>query len=113
MLGSLGDMMGLLGNLGKISKETQEITEELKARRIEASAGGDMVKAVVDGTGELVDIKISKELVDGGDVEMLEDLVKSAVGSACEQARTLAQEQMSKILEGLPLGPLKGLLGQS
>ncbi|NLX05891.1 MAG: YbaB/EbfC family nucleoid-associated protein [Phycisphaerae bacterium] len=112
MFGSLGNMMGLLGNLGKIGKEYKQAMEELKAKRIEGRAGGEQVRAVVNGLGDLVEIKIAPELVAGGDVEMVEDLVLAAVNSATEQAREVAQEQMAKLTESLPLGPLKGLLGQ-
>jgi len=112
MLGSLGDMMSLFGNLSKLSKEYQSMVGQLKEQRVEAFAGGEMVKAVTNGLGELVDIKISEELASSGDREMLEDLVKSAVASAVEKSRNLAQERMGKLAEILPLGQLKGLLGQ-
>jgi len=112
MFGSLGNIMGLLGNLGKITKDQQEITAQLREKRIEASAGGDMVRVAVNGVSEVLEVRISPELVKTGDVEMIEDLVASAISSALDQARVTAQEQMAKLLEGLPLGPLKGLLDQ-
>ena len=112
MFGSLGDLMGLLGNLGKIGKDFENVNGELKQQRLEASAGGEQVKVVLNGLGDLVDINISPALAGSGDVEMLEDLIKSAFASAQEQSRQLGREQMSKVLEGLPLGPLKALLGQ-
>ena len=112
MFGSLGDMMGILGNLGKISKESEAITEELKQQRVEGLAGGEQVKVVLNGVGELHEVKIAPTLFATGDTEMVEELIKAAFASALTQSRELAQAQMGKLLEGLPLGPLKGLLGQ-
>ncbi len=111
MFGSLGDMMGMIGSLGKLNKEKDAMQEELKTQRVEGCAGGEQVKVTMNGLSEVLDIKISPELVQGGDVELLEDLVRGAFASATEQTRELANEQMKKMLENLPLGPLKGLLG--
>ena len=111
MFGSLGDMMGLIGNLNKITKEYKKQMEELKDKTVKSSVGGDQVQATANGVGEIVDIKISPELVKEGDVEMIEDLVLSAVNSAIEKSRELAQEQMGQIAEMLPMGNLKNLLG--
>jgi len=112
MFGSLGDMMGMIGNLGKIGKEYKQLMDELKEQRVEGVSGGEQVKVVLNGAGEMVDVKISPELFAGGDVEMAEELVKSAFASAMEKSRELAQGQMSKLTEKLPLGPLKAMLGR-
>ncbi len=110
MFGSLGDMMGLIGNLGKITKEYKKQMEELKSKTVTSSVGGDQVQAKANGLGELTDIKISEELVKEGDVEMIEDLVLSAVNSAIEKSRELAQQQMGQLADMLPAG-MKNLMG--
>ena len=112
MFGSMGNMFGLLGNLNKITKEYKANMEKLKDEKVQASVGGDQVVATVNGIGELVEIKIAPELVKDGDAEIIEELVISAVNSAVEKSRQLAQAQMGQIAEMLPMGQLKDLLGQ-
>jgi hypothetical protein len=113
MFGGMGDMMSLLGNVGKLSKEYKNMMEQMKTQTVEGSAGGEMVKVTINGLGELVDIKLSDELVKGGDVEMLEDLIKSAFAAAIEKSRTLAQGQMGKLTEMLPPGLISSLMGHA
>ncbi len=110
MFGSLGDMMGLLGNLNKITKEYKKQMEELKEKTVTASVGGEQVQVVANGLGEITDIKISPELVEDGDVEMIEDLVLSGVNSAIEKSRGIAQEQMGQLADMLPAS-MKNLIG--
>jgi len=111
MFSGLGDMMSMLGNLPKITKQYKAIMEEMKRTTVEAGSGGDMVVAKVSGLGELVDVKINPQLVQDGDVELLEDLVKAAVTAANNKARDLMQEKFGQLAGGLPLDQLKGLLG--
>ncbi len=81
---------------------------ELAEKTFEGTAGGGMVRAVVTGGQELVEIKISPEVVDPDDVEMLEDLVVAAVRQANETASGAASDQLGGLTGGLDLG---GLLG--
>jgi DNA-binding YbaB/EbfC family protein len=74
------------------------VEEELAKQQIEATSGGGMVKAVVTGKGDLVEIKINKEVVDPEDVVMLEDLVSMAVRDALGQATALREETMKKMM---------------
>ena len=102
----------------KMMKQVQEMQrkmaqaqEELANETVEASAGGGMVTAEVNGRLDLVDIAIDPQVAD--DVDLLEDMVKAAVGQAMDKARDLQREGMSKLLVGLPLPPgLETLLGQ-
>ena len=79
---------------------------ELAERRFEGTAGGGMVTAVVTGGPELVEVKISPEVVDPDDVEMLEDLVVAAVRQAMDEAVKTTNEELGGITGGLG-----GLLG--
>ncbi len=81
--------------------------EELEAERIEGTAAGGLVKAVVSGQGELKEINISPEVVDPDDVEMLEDTILAAIRDAVERSRELSAEKMQGM--GMP-GGLGGLL---
>ena len=97
-------------NLNKLMKQAQKMQEqmaktqaELEGKTIEAEAGGGKVKVVANGAGEVVSIKIDKQIVDPNDVEFLEEVVLSAVKQAIEQGKALAQSEMSKLTGGLGL----------
>ena len=74
---------------------------DLEKKTIEVSAGGGKVKVTANGTGEIIAIKIDKEVVDPNDVEFLEEMVLSAVKQATEEGKTLAQSEMTKLTGGL------------
>jgi nucleoid-associated protein EbfC len=79
------------------------IQEELSAKTVEASAGGGMVTAVVNGRQELVSLKIDPQVVDPQDVEMLQDLIVAAVNDGMRKAQELAAGEMSKLAGGLKI----------
>jgi DNA-binding YbaB/EbfC family protein len=79
------------------------VQEELAGRTVEASAGGGMVTAVVSGKLELVRIRIEPSLIEGRDVEMLQDLVVAAVNEAIRAAQRMVGEEMGKLTGGLGL----------
>lgn len=102
-------------DIGQIMRQAQEIQKELaKAqaelteKRFQGSAGGGMVTAVVTGGPELVEIKISPDVVDPEDIEMLEDLIVAAVRQAMEEAVSAANSQLGGISAGLDFGGLFG-----
>lgn len=77
------------------------LQEELAQRTVEASAGGGMVTAVVNGRNELISIKIERDVVNPDDVEMLQDLIVAAVNEGVRKAQEMATAEMSKITGGL------------
>jgi hypothetical protein len=98
------------GGMGNIMKQAQmmqkrmaQVQQELEERRIEASAGGGMVTAVVSGKQQLISLTIDPKAVDPDDVEMLQDLVMVAVSEALKQSQKLADEEMGKVTGGLNL----------
>ncbi len=104
---------GGLGNMMKQIKKAQELVqkkqEELADLRVEASSGGGMVKVVASGREEIVDIHIDKEVVDPDEVEMLEDLILSAIKEAQEKAKETAQKEMGELMGNLGLPNVPGL----
>ena len=85
---------------------------KLENKRVEATSGGGMVRAVVNGKQEVLEIKIDKEVVDPKDTEMLEELVAAAVNRALEKSREMLGEEMSKITGGVELpGFLTNMFG--
>ncbi|GBF34383.1 hypothetical protein DCCM_3495 [Desulfocucumis palustris] len=99
-------MMG--GNMSKMMKQVQKMQsdmvkmqEELGGRTVEATAGGGVVKVVANGKQELVSVEINPEAVDPEDVEMLQDLILTAVNAALNQSRDMVTKEMSKLTGGL------------
>jgi hypothetical protein len=70
---------------------------------VEAQAGGGMVSCVVNGKQELVSLKISDEIWEEKDKELLEDLVVAAINEGLSKSKDMLQEEMSKITGGMPL----------
>ena len=89
----------------------QEAQEALKSERVEATAGGGMVKVAMTGDMRIETLTIDPDAVDPEDVEMLQDTVVAAVNQAIDQAQQLAASKMGGIAGGLggPGGPLGGL----
>ncbi|HEY4281495.1 MAG TPA: YbaB/EbfC family nucleoid-associated protein [Chthoniobacterales bacterium] len=95
-------------NLNKLMKQAQKMQEqmaktqsELAEKTVEVEAGGGKVKVIANGAGDVLSIKIDKEIVDPNDVEFLEEVVLSGVKNAIEQGKELAQSEMTKITGGL------------
>ncbi len=85
----------------KMQEKMMRVQEELAGKTVEATAGGGMVTAVVNGKHELVTLKIEKEVVDPEDIEMLQDLVVAAVNEGVRRSQEMAAEEMSKITGGI------------
>ena len=102
-------------NLNKMLQQAQEMMAQqqeaqaaLKEERVEASAGGGMVTAVVNGKLNVVKLTIDPQVVSAGDHEMLEDLVRAAVNEAIRKAQQLMADEMSKVTGGLKIPGLGG-----
>jgi len=110
-LGNLGNLGTLLKQAKSMQENMQKMQETLAQQRLEADAGAGMVKAIVDGKGELIRVKIDPKATT--DVELLEDLVTAAINSAAAKARENMKAEMSRLTGGLELpGGLSDLLGQ-
>lgn len=97
-------------DFGKLLKQAQqvqakmaEIQAKLAEKTIEASAGGGMVKVVMNGRHEIVTISIDPEVVDPSDVEMLEELVVAAVNEARSRVDEMVKAEMSTLTGGLAI----------
>jgi len=99
-------MMG--GNMGKMMKQVQKMQqdmvkpqEELASRTVESTAGGGVVRVVVNGKNEIISMEIKPEAVDPEDVEMLQDLIMAAVNEALKKAQEMVAQEMGKLTGGL------------
>ena len=99
-----GNMQQLARQAQKLQQQMTRKQEEIEAREFEATAGGGMATAKVNGKKELLSLTIKPEAVDPDDVEMLQDLVVSAVNEALRQAEEAMESGMSKVTGGLNLG---------
>ncbi len=100
MFGNMGGM-NPQKMLQKMQEDTLRLQEQLDAERLETSSGGGMVKVTTSGMGEVLEINIAPEVVDPNDVEMLQDLVVTAVRDALKKAQDHHSQKMSKITGGL------------
>lgn len=95
-------------NFQKMMKQAQDLQkqmakqqEEIAKKHFEASSGGGMVVAMVNGKHELVSLKIEKEVVNAEDVAMLQDLIIAAVNEANTRARQSTEEEMNGLVSAL------------
>jgi DNA-binding YbaB/EbfC family protein len=100
-------------NLNKLMKQAQKMQEkmaqaqsELAEKTVEVQAAGGKITVVANGAGDVISIKIAKEIVDPEDVEFLEDAVLSGVKQAIEQGKAIASSEMSKITGGMGVAGL-------
>ena len=98
-------LKGGMGNFLKQARQMQEnvakLQEEAAFRTVEASAGGGMINVTANGAGDILSVKIEKQVVDPEDVEMLEDLVRAACNEASRKGREMMAEEMKKLTGGL------------
>ncbi|HUO77827.1 MAG TPA: YbaB/EbfC family nucleoid-associated protein [Thermodesulfovibrionales bacterium] len=102
----LGDIMR---EAQKLQTEMQRLQAEAKTKTVEATAGGGMVTVVANGGGELISIKIERDVVNADDVEMLQDLILAAANEALRRAQQMVNEEMAKLTGGLQIPGLGGL----
>lgn len=103
-------MAGLLKTARDLQGNMQRMNEQLAAKRFEGDSGGGMVRVIVDGKSTILDVKIEPQAAQ--DVELLEDLVKSAVTAALTKAQEAMKEEMAALTGGLNIPGLQGLLGK-
>ena len=109
MLGGLGNIAGLMKSAKEMQANLAKVQAELATRRYVGDAGGGMVTATVDGKLTLIDIKIDPEAAN--DVELLEDLVKAAVGAASAKAQEGIKQEMARVTGGINIPGLSDMLG--
>ncbi|PZR65001.1 MAG: YbaB/EbfC family nucleoid-associated protein [Chloroflexi bacterium] len=105
-------------NIGQIAKMAQQMQtqmaqaqQELRETTLEATAGGGAVRVVITGAQELRSVEIDPGAVDPAEVEMLQDLVLTAVNEAIGRSKELAEQRMAGIAGGLGLPGMPGLPG--
>jgi len=87
----------LLRNLQRVQADLARLGEEMAGRTVQATSGGGAVRAVVNGRRELVELVIDPQVVDAGDLEMLQDLVRAAVNEALRKLEELLAEEVARV----------------
>ena len=93
-----GFPMGGMGNMQQLMKQAQRMQEN---KEFSASSGGGMVKVTVNGAREVLSVEIDPQCVDPDDMEMLQDLVLSAVNGALKEAAATVEQEMGKLTGGM------------
>lgn len=99
--GMPGNMNNLMKQAQKMQRQMEEATKALEEKEVTAAAGGGAVEVTVSGKKEVLKVKLSEEVVDPDDIEMLEDLIVAATNEALRKMEELSQQSMSKITGGL------------
>jgi DNA-binding YbaB/EbfC family protein len=98
-----------MGNLAKLAQQMQadmaRVQAELETAQVEGTAGGGAVRVVATGKLDLVSVTIDPEVAEGGDTEILQDLIVAAANDALRQARELAEQKMAAVTGGMRLPP--------
>jgi hypothetical protein len=101
--GMPGNMNNLMKQAQRMQRQMEESQKEVEAKEFTAKAGGGAVEVTVSGKKEVTKIKLSEEVVDPDDIEMLEDLVMAASNEALRMADEANAEIMNKMTGGLGL----------
>ncbi len=98
-----GNMQEMMRQAQKLQGDLQKVQAETQNFIAEASAGGGVVKAVVNGKQEIVSLTLAQEVVNKDDIEMLQDLICAAINEALTNVRNQSAEAMKKVTGGLGL----------
>lgn len=96
-----GNMQNLMKQAQRMQKQMEETTKQLEESSYTATAGGGAVEVTVSGKKEVTNVKLSEEVVDPDDIEMLEDLIMAATNEALRKMEEASQTSMAKITGGL------------
>ncbi|MCK0096597.1 YbaB/EbfC family nucleoid-associated protein [Yoonia sp. F2084L] len=104
-LGGLGDMAKMMKQAQEMQGKMAQMQEDLETIMVEGVSGAGLVKATATAKGELKGLDIDPSIFNGDDKEVVEDLILAAIKDAQGKATARAQEEMSKMTEGLGLPP--------
>ena len=98
-----GNMQGMMKQMQKMQKKMAEAQENLGDEKMEGTAGGGMVKVIVSGHKEVLEVIIDPEAVDPEDVEILQDLIVIATNDALTKAEEISNSTMGQFTKGMNL----------
>ena len=104
-LGQMGDMAKMMKAAQEMQGKMAQMQEDLASLTVIGESGAGLVKATSTAKGELTGLDIDPSIFNGDDKEVVEDLILAAIKDAQQKAQAKAQEEMSKLTEGLGLPP--------
>ena len=99
--GGKGNMQKQLAQMQAVQAKMDEVQQEIEQMEATATSGGGAVSVTVTGAKQIKDISIQQDVVDPDDVEMLQDLIMTAVNEALRQMEEISENEMSKVTGGL------------
>ncbi len=93
--------MAMMQQLQQLQQQVVEAQEQLAEETVTATAGGGVVKVTVTGDQRCTEIEVAAELLEDGDVEMMQDLLLTAVNSALDASREMAEKRLGPLSTGL------------
>ena len=103
MKGGAKSQQQQMAQLAAIQKEMDRVQAEIEEMETSASSGGGVVSVTVNGKKEVTNLTLQPEIVDPDDIEMLQDLVMTAINEALRQMEEISQNEMNKVTGGLGL----------
>ncbi|NCC81935.1 MAG: YbaB/EbfC family nucleoid-associated protein [Clostridia bacterium] len=103
-----GNMNKMMKQVQKMQAEMGKIQKELEEQSYEATSGGGVVKVIVNGKNEMLDIQINPEVLDPDDVEMLQDLILAATNEALKKAQETMSTEMNKLTGNMKIPGMPG-----
>lgn len=110
-LGNLANLPGLIKQAQEMGSKMQQLSAELKTKKVTGSAGGGLVEVDANGLGEALAVRIDPSLFAKQDRELLEDLLPAAINAAQQKAKELHAEQMQSLAGGMNIPGLSDALG--
>ena len=105
---SAGKMQAQMAQVQAVQRQMEQVQEEINQMETTATSGGGAVSVTVTGEKQIKEVTLQPEIVDPDDIEMLQDLIITAVNEAMRQMEEISSNEMSKLTSGLGLPP--GLL---
>ncbi|HUT04019.1 MAG TPA: YbaB/EbfC family nucleoid-associated protein [bacterium] len=97
--------LNIFKQMAKVKEKIAAAQEAVREKTVEATVGGGMVTIVANGAQEIISIKFDKQVIDPDDVDMLEDLVLSAVNDALRKSKELMAREMGRFARQMGLPP--------
>lgn len=101
--GNAQNMNQMIKQAQKMQNQITELQEDIENREFSATAGGGAVEVVINGNKTIKSLTIKPEVVDPEDIDMLQDLIISAVNEAINNVETTTESEMSKITGGVSI----------
>ena len=93
----------LMKQAARMQQQMEQVQAQLASRTVEATSGGGAVKVVAKCDGTVASIKIDPQALNPGDVQLLEDMILTAVNQALSQASEISKEEMGRVTSGLKI----------